>query len=221
MAECPCCNTTIKGDWNNCPLCGYKLIDCKEDQQADPYPLIPLRYNRSKVVSMLMVSSIIIGIIFLVIEALWLDHRQGLQLSIFGIVSLWTVVYVIIRKRRNVAKSVLYLIFIASLISIYLDYTTKWSGWSLTYAIPIICIFSIIAMYISVKFVNLEVGDYIMYLLLATLIGLVPTLFLVMNWVTNPIPAKLSIGISVVLFFIIALYNRTDIWHEWHKRMQI
>ncbi|MDN6626112.1 MAG: zinc ribbon domain-containing protein, partial [Pisciglobus halotolerans] len=195
MAECPCCNTTIKGDWNNCPLCGHELFDCKEDKLADPYPLIPLRYNRSKVVSMLMVSSIIIGIIFLVIEALWLDHRQGLQLSIFGIVSLWTVVYVIIRKRRNVAKSVLYLIFIASLISIYLDYTTKWSGWSLTYAIPIICIFSIIAMYISVKFVNLEVGDYIMYLLLATLIGLVPTLFLVMNWVTNPIPAKLSIGI--------------------------
>ena len=221
MAECAYCKTTIQGDWDKCPLCGNKVVADKEEKVVDPYPFIPLRYNRSKVISILMVSSIIIGMIFLVIEALWLDHRQGLQLSIFGIVSLWTVAYVIIRKRRNVAKSVLYLIFIASLISIYLDYVTEWSGWSLTYAIPIICIFSIVAMYISVKFVNLEVGDYILYLLLATLIGLLPTLFLVMNWVTNPIPAKLSIGISVLLFFIIALYNRADIWHEWNKRMQI
>ncbi len=221
MNHCPYCQADIEGNWQQCPLCKGSLEKRTDKKASAPYPTVPLRFDRKKIIPLMMLSTIIIGIIFLIIEALWLNQKQGLQLSVFGVLSLWTVVYTIIRKRRNIAKSIAYLIVVASLTSIYLDYATEWNGWSLTYAIPVMCVFAIIAMYIAVKLVHLNVGDYVMYLLLALLIGLLPTLFLVMNWVSNPIPAKLSIGFSVFLAIIVVLYHGNAIREEWHKRMQI
>jgi hypothetical protein len=221
MNCCPACHTVIEGDWKNCPLCGQPLNQQGEKRIANPYPSIPLRFDRKKGLSLLMIFTIISGLLFIGIEAIWLDRSQGFQLALFGIVSLWTVVYTVIRKRRNIAKSILYLLVIVSAISIYLDYLLEWDGWSTTYVIPVICIFADLALTIAVKVIYPEVGDYILYLLIVVVLGLIPAVFLFFNWTTNPIPSLLSMTVSTIMFIVLMVSYRKVIIYEWGKRMQI
>lgn len=221
MSSCPACKAVVEGDWESCPLCGQALNHQEEKKSANPYPPIPLRFDRKKGLSLLMIFTIIIGLLFIGIEAIWLDQSQGFQLALFGIVSLWTVVYTVIRKLRNIAKSILYLLVIVSAISIYLDYLLEWNGWSTTYVIPVICIFSDLALTIAVKVIFPEVGDYILYLLIIVILGLFPAVFLFFNWITNPIPSLLSMAVSIIMFIVLVVSYRKVIILEWEKRMQI
>ncbi len=223
MSDCSYCKSKILTDEASCPLCGQPFTeqDLMREGRKNPYPKISLRYDRQKVFKNLMLLTIGISGLFLLIEVLWLHQLHGLQLATFGLLSLWTVVYIIISKRRNIAKSVTYLFVIFSLITIYLDYVTGWEGWSMTYAIPIISIFSILAMYLAVKIVHLEVGDYVMYLIISSILGLMPALFLVFKWVKDPALILISIGFSLLMFLVVLFFHGGDILHEWKKRMQI
>ena len=219
MNYCPACHIAVEGDWKVCPLCNQALEQKTGKVEPNPYPPIPLRFNKKK--GLLMIFTIVIGLLFIGIEEIWLDQSQGLKLAVLGIVSLWTVVYTLIRKRRNIAKSILYLLVIASVISIYLDYLLIWNGWSTTYVIPVICIFADLALSISVKIIFPEVGDYILYLLIVVILGFFPAVFLFFNWTTNPIPSLLSMAISAIMFIVLFVSHRKVILHEWEKRMQI
>ena len=221
MSYCPACHATVEGDWQVCPLCNQALEQKSVKVDSNPYPPVPLRFNRKKGLSLLMIFTLIIGLLFIGIEEIWLDQSQGLKLALLGIVSLWTVVYTLIRKRRNIAKSILYLLVIASAISIYLDYLLAWNGWSTTYVIPVICIFADLALSISVKIIFPEVGDYILYLLIVVILGFFPAIFLFFNWTTNPIPSLLSMAISTIMFIILFVSHKKVILYEWEKRMQI
>lgn len=223
MLTCPKCKAEITGDYQSCPLCleALKKENTSEDKRDNPYPAIPLRFKRRKALQLLMFSSVAICGLFLLLEALWLDQRQGLQLAVFGVLSLWTVVYIIIRKRRNIAKSVTYLYVVFSCITGYLDFATGWEAWSTTYAIPVISIFSILALELAVEIVDLDIGDYVMYLVISIALGFFPALFLFFDWVTDPIPTIISIGFCGFMFLIVLFFHGGSIWHEWKKRMHI
>lgn len=220
MSYCLECKAAVKGKWIHCPLCGCVLDRHTTDIEQGPFPHIPLRFNREKGFRLLMIFTLISGILFLGIEALWLDQSQVLQLAVFGIMSLWIVVAILIRKRRNIAKSILYLLVMVSLISVYLDYSLEWNGWSTTYVIPVICIFTDLALSISVKIIFPEVADYILYLLIVAGVGLLPALFLIFDWTTNSVPSLLSIAVSTVMFVSLLIHYRKIVLYEWKKRMQ-
>jgi len=76
-------------------------------------------------------------------------------------------------------------------------------------------------MYVAVRLVKVEVGDYILYLLSAALIGLIPLVFLFFDWVTNPIPAWLSIGLSTFMLIVTIVFYRREVLYELEKRMMI
>ena len=171
MRHCPHCNATIKGEWEQCPLCQTTLDEATDPLLPDPYPKIPLRFNKEVVWKYLTLISFVLIIAFLLIELIWIGRMENLQFALFGILSMWLSVLILIRKRRNIAKGIVYLIVSLSLLCIYLDYLSGWSGWSTTYAVPIICSFAIVSLYIAVRLVNLGVKDYVLYLLTAALAG--------------------------------------------------
>lgn len=221
MNYCQECQVSVNGEWLSCPLCHQPLEKVSDMLTPNPYPDIPLRFNKQQVLRILTSISIATISIALIIELLFLRSPRGLNIISFGIVSMWLVVLIIIRKRRNIAKSIVYLIISLSLLSIYWDYVEGWSAWSTTHAVPMICIFALIAMYIAVRLVKIEVGDYILYLLCAALIGLIPAIFLFFNWVTDPVPAWLSIGLSTIMLIVTFIFYRGEVLRELKKRMMV
>lgn len=221
MNYCPHCRVNLKGEWEECPLCHQRVEAKKSEPVASPYPDIPLLFNKRQAFTRLMLVSLVIILGFFVIEFFFPSPLTTVQMALFGVMSLWLVALIIIRKRRNIAKGIVYLIVSLSVICVYLDYQTGWDAWSTTYAIPLICFFAIIAMFVAVRIVHLKVGDYVLYLLTATILGLVPAAFLFFNWTTWEFPSRLSLLFSFLISAWTIANHGKDIWKELQKRAQI
>lgn len=222
MKQCPHCQVNVKGEWTECPLCHQQLNPIEaEETTRSPYPDIPLRFNKKKAFKWLMLASVVIILGFYIGGFFISSSLRVWQLSLFGIVNLWLVVLIIIRKRRNIAKGILYLIVSGSLICVYFDYIAGWSAWSTTYAIPLICTFATIAMFFAVRIVHLKVEDYVLYLLTATLLGFMPMTFLFFNWTTWLFPSQLSLLLSTLMFLWITATHGRAIISELQKRAQL
>lgn len=193
----------------------------KEPAEASPYPDIPLRFIKEQVIKILVLASFGIIALAFVAEALWLGQMERLRMVIFGIASMWLVVMIIIRKRRNIAKGIVYLIVWLSLISVYWDYLNGWQGWSITYIVPIICSSALIAMFIAVRVVKLESGDYLPYLIVAALLGLIPALFLALKLVEHAAPSAVSLALSSILLILILAFRRKLVMGEFEKRFHV
>lgn len=220
MRKCDNCQVEIKGNWELCPLCELPL-DLSQKVVSSSYPDVPMKYNRRSITKWLLTLSIVIIFVTLALGLIWQGRIQWLQASLFGVVTMWLAVLIILRKRRNVAKSILYLLITLSLLCIYLDYLIGWTGWSTTFAVPIICSASISGLFIASHFMKMRISDYVLYLVAAAMLGLVPILFLIFNWVETVIPSWISIGLSALMLTIISIFRGSEILRELQKRMFI
>lgn len=217
MRKCQQCQVEIRGDWTVCPLC-QKPLNSLKDLSSSSFPDVPLKYDKQHIARWLVLLSFLIIFITLGLGLMWQGRIQWLQAALFGVVTMWLVVLIIIRKRRNLAKSLLYLLVILSLLCLYLDYLIGWTGWSTTYAVPLICIATFIGMFVSSWLMRMQTADYILYLATAALLGLVPVLFLIFGWVITPIPAWLTIALNSFLLLLILVLKGPEIWREIKKR---
>lgn len=217
MRHCTYCHVDIKGDWEYCPLCSLPL-DLSEKVAPSPYPDVPLKYDTQQITKWLLSFSVFIIFSTLGLGLIWRGRIEWLQAALFGTVTMWLAVIIILRKRRNIAKSILYLLIVLSLLCIYLDYLIGWTGWSTTYAVPIISSAALMGMFIAARFMKMRVSDYVLYLVAAGILGLIPILFLVFDWVRSPIPSWISIGLSGLMLVLIFIFQGSDIYRELQKR---
>ncbi|SFC49893.1 hypothetical protein SAMN04488102_10866 [Alkalibacterium subtropicum] len=222
MKHCPACHADVKGDWERCPLCHTRLKDTKGQRSEDSdFPEVPLKFNRKKIRQILSLSSIVLIILYFTAHFIWRFQFFNLEYVLFGIMIMWLMMLVIIRKRRNIVKGIVYILFLFSLLSLYFDYINGWLGWSLTFVIPILCISALLAMFISIQVVNLRAEDYVLYLQLAAIVGLIPAVFLLLDWVVFSLPSLLSVVFSLVMSVAVFFKHRQAVIDELEKRMHV
>lgn len=224
MKICHNCDIAIKGDWIACPLCETALLEKKEkrtDPQQTSLQNFALRFNRKKIYQTLTIFSIAVIILYFIIQAVWGFEFFGVEYVLFGVMVTWLSILILIRKRRNIVKAIVYLLVLFSLFSVYFDYWTGWQGWSLTFIIPILSMATLIAMIISIRFVNLKAEDYVLYLELAAILGFIPFLFLTFDWVMHPLPSLFSVLLSLIVFISTFKRHRQKIKNELEKRFHI
>lgn len=223
MKTCPHCQTAVKGEWETCPLCNTSLaIEAKEEKNSpSSFLQLPLKYNRQKAIQVFIRISLLLVLLYFIVQYFWGFQFFGLEYVLFGLLITWTLIVIMVRKSRNIAKAIIYMLFFISLVSMYFDYLNGWLSWSLTFVIPILSISALLAMSISIQVVNLKAEDYVLYLQLAATVGLVPLLFLIMGWVGHPLPSIISVVFSLLVFVVVLLRYRTMLIQELQKRMHI
>lgn len=224
MKHCRECNIDVLDNWSVCPLCHTPLDEPdrkKSDAQTTAFPEVPLRFQRKKIKQFLTMLSIVSIVLYFISQFIWRFRFFGLEFVLFGLMATWLMVVVLIRKRRNIVKGIVYILILFSLLSLYFDYIFGWLGWSLTFVIPILCIAALLAMFVVIQVVKLQAGDYILYLQLAALMGFVPFLFIVMDWVVIDLPSWFSVLFSFVMFWSVLLKHGKAIKNELAKRMHV
>lgn len=223
MKACPNCKANVVGDWKDCPLCKDELqFKREEEKYAESVFLnFPLKFNRQKALQLLIRASLLLVVIYFVVQVFWPFRFFGLEYVIFGLLITWTLLVIFMQKRRNIVKTILYYLLFISLVSIYFDYINGWLGWSITFVLPVISIASLLAMFIYAQVAPLEISDYILYLQLTSLLGLVPLVFLIMDWVVLTLPSILSVLFSLFMFFLLLLKYRQMMILELQKRMHL
>lgn len=159
MRHCRECAVDIEGTWTRCPLCAAPAAG---EASASPLPAVPLRFSRRRVLRVLFLTSIALILASFVAQLLFSRSPAGigaLRSVWLGVITMWLVVVMAVRKRRNVAKGTVYLVVVVGLVCVYWDYLTGWRGWSLTYAVPIVNACSIVAVLITVRVMRIEVAS--------------------------------------------------------------
>lgn len=221
MRRCTECAVDIEGTWTHCPLCSAPV---EGEATASPLPAVPLSFSRRRVLRVLFLTSIAVVVASFVAQLLFSRSPAGigaLRSVWLGVITMWLVVAMAVRKRRNVAKGTVYLVVLVGLVCVYWDYLTGWRGWSLTYAVPIVNACSIVALLITVRVMRVEVGEHILYSGLTVLLGLAPIAFLAFNWVTNPVPSTICGVLSLLALLLIQLARGANVRHELAKRLHL
>jgi len=221
MQNCVNCKVNIRGNHNICPLCGGILQDNME-QSKDVYPQIPTIYQEFnlfiRIMLLISISTIIISV---AINQIFTRTSNWSLLVVAGILCMWISMFVILRKKSNIPKTILWLIVIISVLSVLWDWKMGWIGWSIDYVIPVVCVGAMIVMAISAKMLKISVRDLTIYLLVDGIFGFVPVLFIIFGWVQVKYPSILCVAVSAISLTAIILFEGDNMKSELDKRMHI
>lgn len=221
MSYCKNCKISVKDDWKYCPLCGTPFAPENADNIPGSFPNFSLRFNRKKINRILSMFSLLAIILYFITQWVWQFGFFGLEYVLFGLMITWLTILILVHKRRNIFKGIIYLLILFSLISLYFDYRSGAVGWSFTFAIPILSIATLFAMLISIQLVSLKTEDYVLYLQLAAILGAIPLVFLIMDWAAHPLPSLISVVLSIVVFITTFIKHRNKINSELKKRFHV
>ena len=222
MKSCNYCNVKIRGNKEKCPLCGNPLSYTHiENTEEDIFPAIPPFYESHLAIRIMIFISIVSVVVSFAVNIIFPSNINWPLLFLFGLISGWLGLLVIVQKRYHIPKKIMWQTGIISLLSIFWDWRTGWRGWSLSYVIPIACISAMVIMFVTARILKLSARDYIIYSLIDSLFGIIPLIFILFGWVKVIYPSVISIGLSIISISAILIFQGEDIKTEMDKRMHI
>ena len=190
-------------------------------EQEEVYPDIPPFYERHIAIRIMAFISIVAIVAGFVIHNIFPTRINWPLFELFGIVSMWIGLIVVLRKRHNIPKNIMWLVLTVSLLSIFWDWRTGSGGWALEYVIPIVSVSAMFVMYVTAKIMNLGANDYIAYFLLDALFGIIPIIFILLGWINVIYPSVICVAVSIIFLSAILIFQGENIKAELSKRMHL
>lgn len=222
MPYCSHCQVKIREPKQECPLCRNPLShDGDLTDQRELFPEIPPSYERHLALRIMIFISIVTTVVSFVIDKLFPTEMNWPFFVLFGLLSMWLSLIMVIQKRHHITKNIMWQVTIVSVLSIIWDWGTGWRGWSLDFVIPIVCVAAMLVMYVTARVMKLGVRDYITYFLLDGLLGVIPILFISFDWVDVIYPSVISVALSIIFLAAILIFQGESIKSELIKRMHV
>lgn len=222
MLRCEHCQVDLPGKQNRCPLCQNKPSGT-EDSSGSRFPSLP--ESRLTVSRILMVWSAFITFcaasICISINLILPDGGWWSLFVLAGIASLWIDFALILLKRKNLPKNILWQVAVVSLIAFLWDIFTGFRGWSLNYVFPILCSCGLVAMTVVAKARRLDIQDYIMYLVIDCVLGIVSFVLILTDAVRIVIPSAISFGLSIIFLGFLLFFEGKALWAEFQRRLHL
>lgn len=222
MLYCPQCRVHIRGHKERCVLCGNALtISDPNHDDGEVFPSIPPAFEQHLAIRILVFISFAAIAASFSVRIIFPTAVNWPLYIVFGLVSMWLGLIVVLRKRHNIPKAIIWQVTVVTLLSLLWDWQTGWIGWSLDYLIPTIYVAAELVMYITAKIMKLSIRDYVIYAMLGGLFGILPIIFILFGWVAVLYPSVICVTVSMIFLVGIFIFQGGDIRNEWKKRMHI
>lgn len=220
MQYCEHCKVYLRGNRKKCPLCQNTLMKSGDDSE-EVFPEIPVTYQNNVIIRLLIFLSISIIAISFAVNAMFPTMVNWSMLVISGILCMWISLGVVIKKRNNIPKSILWQVAIISILAVIWDWRTGWKGWSIDFVIPIVYVVAMIVMYVTAKIMHLSVRSYIIYLLMDGIFGIIPVAFFLLDILKYRYPSIICATLSIISVSAIIIFEGENIKEELNKRMHL
>lgn len=221
MSVCEKCKVNIIGDRKYCPLCQSELKGV-EDTDGDVFPIIfHVQHKYHLLLRVLAFLSMIVSVLSIFFNVIFFKGTWWSIFVIATIVCAWISLVITIYKGKNILKNLLYQSIIISLFAIFLDYFIQWKAWSISFVIPIVFTLAMIVMYTLSKILHLHVGDYMIYLLLDALFGIIPIIFIATSMIQIRIPSFICIITSIISVSALIIFEGQTMYNELKRRLHI
>jgi hypothetical protein len=226
MKHCDKCNVEIIGDRSNCPLCQSVLVPSEKETtkflDVEIFPYVPTLYKQHNLFFKLLIFLSIVAVVIGVMVNIMFHSRGWWSLFIVvGVGCLWMELYVAFFKSKNIPKNILHQTILTCVLCVFWDWFTHWRGWSLDYAIPIVYLSAMLAMVFSSKIMNLDVEDYMIYVIIGGLFGITPTVFLLFGLIESVFLSLICVAASIIFLSAVAIFQGNGIMAELKRRLHL
>lgn len=219
--HCQHCKLDVTGGHTVCPLCQGRL-ELTSPLDSPTFPFIDTIMNRYHFMIRLLffLSAVLLTICF---AANYLFPAPGFWSLVvaLGVGCMWASMVIVLRKRHNIPKVILWQAVLFSLVTVAADGITGWHGWSLDYAVPCFFIVAILAMWAVAGILRLGLEEYLVYLLIDVGIGIIPVIFILCGWVSTALPSLLCVLASVITFIALVTFKDRAVGVEIKKRLHL
>lgn len=221
MRYCEKCGVHVLGTLRSCPLCQGPLGG-EPDPAEDVFPPVPLLGRLHAPLLRLLVLLTVTGAAACGAVLLCTPRYGWAALSVLaGLASGWLTVGIAINKRKKPFKAVFWQICSLSLLAVAWDWGTGFSGWSLDFVLPVLYACTMLAMTVIARLLRLQVQDYLVYLMMDILLGLLPLLLLLRGTVRVVYPAAVCVAVSLVLLAVLVLFEGPALRGELRRRLHL
>lgn len=222
MLRCEHCGVGLPGAPRACPLCQGALTG-EPDETGRAFPDLPEGGSviRRKLLSWIAFGTACMAAVCIAINLI-LPAGGGWSLFVAaGIASLWIDFGIMLKKWRNLPKSILWQVAVVSLIAYVWDRFTGFHGWSVDYVLPILCICAMIAMTVVSKIRKLHAQDYVLYLGLDCMLGLVSFVLILTGAVRVVTPSALCFASSLIFLAFLLFFEGKSVLDEIKRRTHL
>lgn len=221
MKYCEKCKVQVPNPKSHCPLCQGMLTQ-GDGTETETFPNIPTIYRQySLYFKLLILCSVAAGLISLMINMLLPQSGWWSLIVVGGLVCMWIPLFAAVRKRSNIAKNLVWQVVILSVLISLWDVFTGWHRWSVNFVIPALCISAMLGIAIVGKVMRLRAEEYIIYLLIDVIFGLVPLIFVLTGLATAAYLCLASVVVSALCLTSIFLFSEINVWQELKKRLHL
>ena len=217
MVKCNKCNVELDTIADICPLCNSEV----KNKKNTTYPVIKNNLTKSLLMKKIFFINCIICIIILLINYFC---TPNVKWSIFVVIQLILTYFIfckVLSGRNKILRLLFMLNFIISVISIFWDYYVGFSGFSINYVLPSLCISYGIFM-IILRFVKyFAFQENTSYIYLNVCIAFVPLILVKLGKITFPLLAVISSVMGVINILVLIIFDWTNFKEDIRKKLHM
>lgn len=185
------------------------------------YPKILNLKESDKILKILLIISGVISSILIFLNILLTPEINWAWIAIVGIIYIWITTLYAIRKNVNIGGHVLLQTVAISILVIAIDILTKYKGWSLTIAIPIVLLVSNTTMLTLTIVKRNKFFKYILYEILIFIFSMIPIILAVFKYTNYAVLTIIATSISLFTMTFTAIFYMKDIIEELKRRLHM
>lgn len=220
MKYCNNCKVEVVGNRKSCPLCQEALKGDKAQEEV--FPRIASVYKEHGLFfKILLLASIVIASTTVALNILLNEWGAWSIFVLGGLGSVWASLITAINKRNNIHKNIVYQVMVISVIAVIWDLLTGWRSWSISYVIPFVCFFAMMSMSVISKVLKLYIEDYIVYIIIDGLFGIIPIIFIFTGGLSVLYPSLICIVTSIISLSTILIFEDKKLLAEIKRRLHM
>lgn len=210
MLYCEKCKISIRTDHKWCPLCHGAVSGTAAEEDA-VFPMITVPKKRQVSFLKMLTFCCVLALVFsYVINHIVISEHKWFFYVVGGTCFVWIVLVWGKSKSRNLLKNTIWQTIITGVGIGICDVFIGWKGWSLEYALPILLVIALIFDLMVTLIKKLPESDYMIYLLLNGVFGLIPLVLVKLHIVRFVIPSMICSGLAMILLAGLIIFK----WHH-------
>lgn len=219
--ECKRCNANISVKNKTCPLCGNRMTDDGRNRD-NVFPVIKTRSKKEQLFINVMTLVLFSGSVLCVMLNIAISTEFLWSLFVVaGALCLWVSLVVALKVKRHLPRAIFWVVLLIAFLAGAWDVSTGSHGWSLDYVIPILFSAAIIMIRLISGVLKMAMSDYVVYLIINGLLGIIPFIFVLTGILNTVIPSIICTSISIISLGILFIFDRRQMIDEIHRRTHI
>ena len=220
MLHCKACHTDIAGNHERCPLCGGSLAGEAEEHRS--YPVIPPNPNRTRrLIQIISLAAVAAAVASVAINILIPTRVWWSLFAAFGLLCGWLWAVVGLVKKAKLLNNIVWELVLISALAFVWDWLTGWRGWSVEYVFPSVCTGAMLAVIILSRVLRMPDRDYLIYLVLCAILGIIPVIFLLLGIPKMMIPSVLCVAVSLIVIAMLLIFYWKPMYREITKKLHL